>query len=288
MAIFRPMLGTLSGKMAGVVFSHNKAGYYIRLNSMPVSPDSQAQIQNRARFGSASQAYHALSDMHKAEWGEFALLKFNPKGGINRGQYSGYNAFVSLRAVVSANIDILLDTVFSPDEGEPITCTPTGYQYTDTPPVDPLQATINDGIGNPPKPMEIQSCTVREDGTFDLKIGWVGVGPAGLGQDELIDGVGNKFGFSTFLSNAIPQRSSFVNNPRKQLLGCTDICDFGVGTGLAGSSSLGMACTGGVNIAHFQEFPAAGDICQVQVYATSKDGMAACIGSVPIIVIAVP
>ncbi len=73
MAKFTPLLGHLSGSVAGNVFSHNRNGPYIRGRSIPVNPQTDRQNLVRGFFGAAASAWSAtLTEAHRSAWDRYA------------------------------------------------------------------------------------------------------------------------------------------------------------------------------------------------------------------------
>lgn len=63
-----------SGSLAGTTFSHNRAGQYQRNRRAPVQPiGTGRRAFIRAAFGSASQAWQALSPTNQAAWTAYAM-----------------------------------------------------------------------------------------------------------------------------------------------------------------------------------------------------------------------
>ena len=69
MALFIPILGQISGKVAGNVFAHNKGGQYLRQFVTPTNPSTPFQGLFRTFFGAlASRWANDLSDAQRAAW----------------------------------------------------------------------------------------------------------------------------------------------------------------------------------------------------------------------------
>lgn len=64
MAIFNPILGHLSGRVAGIVFSHNKGGPYVRSGTTPTNPNTSRQQITRSILASYSTFW--LSNLDQA------------------------------------------------------------------------------------------------------------------------------------------------------------------------------------------------------------------------------
>jgi hypothetical protein len=66
---FRGTLGSdLSGKLGGIVASHNTYGSYFRRLVKPVNPKTAAQNAQRAAFSVVSEAWKALTTLQRATW----------------------------------------------------------------------------------------------------------------------------------------------------------------------------------------------------------------------------
>ena len=74
MAIFSPgpVVGRISGRVGGHVFSHNRGGMYIRTAAVPCQPTTPYKTNAQNYFALASQAWKALTDVKRAGWKQFA------------------------------------------------------------------------------------------------------------------------------------------------------------------------------------------------------------------------
>jgi len=65
-------LGALAGQVSGSIgsetYSHNRFGAYVRLRSIPVQPNSAAQLMRRAELATRSAAWSALGDSTRLSW----------------------------------------------------------------------------------------------------------------------------------------------------------------------------------------------------------------------------
>jgi hypothetical protein len=98
MAKFKPILGELSGKLAGVVFSHNTAGMYVRQKSTPVNGSSTRQQLVRSRLAYLSSSYQALSDTQRALWANYGAMNPSVDGFGAAVALTGQQAFCQLSA----------------------------------------------------------------------------------------------------------------------------------------------------------------------------------------------
>lgn len=105
MAIFAPAMGigAISGKLGGIVFSHNRFGPYMRLRSIPVNPNTNRQSAVRAAVGLLAAAWTTvLTPAQRATWEIYAanISRTNAVGGSIK--ITGYNMF--LRSNVQAKV----------------------------------------------------------------------------------------------------------------------------------------------------------------------------------------
>lgn len=73
MALFKPILGQISGKIAGNVFAHNKAGAYIRQHVVPTNPNTPLQAVYRAMMSAITSRWQTVVTIEqKAAWASYA------------------------------------------------------------------------------------------------------------------------------------------------------------------------------------------------------------------------
>lgn len=66
-------LGTYSGKLAGLIFSHNKGGAYVKQFKIPTNPQTPAQTAVRERLSQLSKNWGAvLTEAQRLSWKLFA------------------------------------------------------------------------------------------------------------------------------------------------------------------------------------------------------------------------
>ena len=128
MALFTPgpLVGQVSGRLGGSIFSHNRGGPYIRNGAIPVSSMSEYSLAVKAAFGAASQAWRSLTDDQRQAWKTWAGTNPVTNRLGSSTVLQGNAAFVSLNARIHAiGEPIILDppVVASPDAL--VTMTPT-------------------------------------------------------------------------------------------------------------------------------------------------------------------
>lgn len=271
--------GMLSGKLGGNVFSHNRAGQYIRQYVVPVNPATLAQGRARSQFASGSSSYHSLSGAEKSAWGNFAQAVFSPKVGANMGQFSGFNAYTSLKSVVNNGQSINQTVTAQINGGAPTTpLTFNPFAFSNTPPTFALQSNIA-GIAGPPQNLNLIGATVGNDGSFSVDI-QVGDG-AGYNVGDFVDGAGNEFGLLIQCSNSKPQDGMFYDNPYRYTLGYIEHPTVDP-TDLTGLQNVELTSTTNINVADYQSFPQIDDYVKLTVYQASTTGMLALLGDIEV------
>lgn len=98
MAKMKPILAELSGKLAGVVFSHNAAGAYVRQKQTPTNPSSVRQQAARSRLAYLSSFYQSLTDSQRSTWQNWGAQNFATDGFGNQIALSAQQAFCACNA----------------------------------------------------------------------------------------------------------------------------------------------------------------------------------------------
>jgi len=88
------IVGTLSGKLAGTVYSHNRWGNYIRQLVIPTNPQTVYQQNQRGRIANAAEGWSDLTTNQRLAWAAYAtLIVRNDRLGQPL-SYNGFTAFV--------------------------------------------------------------------------------------------------------------------------------------------------------------------------------------------------
>jgi hypothetical protein len=274
------MIGELSGKMGGLVFSRNKSGQYIRKYAIPVNPNTGAQLTARASFAGAVGSFHSLDPNEKTLWQNFAQTAFNPKGAINTGQFSGINAYTALNQMVIHGNKFLTSPTLAVN-GSPVTPAPSysSLTFSDTPPVFTVQPNLKDNVTGQAVTYGSIEGGVANDGSFEVKLNLnpTPTGPATLAGFE--DAVGHPIAYAVYMSEAHVQGGLFYNNPFKYLLGIIPTNDAGP-SDLSSVTDITFTASSVIDTANYQAFPTAGNFVRVSVYAvSSSDGSMQCIGT---------
>lgn len=266
------MIGELSGKLGGNVFARNKAGAYIRQYVIPVDPKTLAQINARANFGAASSSYHSMTSAQKAQWQNFAQNLYLPKNGANTGQYSGFNAFVSLAN--TATNAALLNQGFATYERNLTPIIPTseeGFQLTTTAPSSTIQANIASSSGAP-LTYSFEGFSLNTNGTGNALFVLDGssmTGPYDI-NPLLQDANGNRIGFIFYASNPVQQQGMFIANPEKIALFSAPSPEFPA-LSATGVTSFGVN-NQVIDINNYQSWYNIGDWVRITAYAVTPGG----------------
>jgi hypothetical protein len=94
MAKLISIVGTLSGKLAGTVYSHNRWGGYIRQLVMPTQPRTEYQQDQRARVASCAERWHDLTASDRLQWAGFASQIVRSDRMGQPLSYNGFTAFM--------------------------------------------------------------------------------------------------------------------------------------------------------------------------------------------------
>lgn len=273
------MIGELSGKLGGNVFARNKSGAYIRQYVIPVDPKTLAQINARANFGAASSSYHSMTSAQKAQWQNFAQNLYLPKNGVNTGQYSGFNAFVSLAN--TATNAALLNQGFATYERNLTPIVPTseeGFQLTTTAPSLTIQANIASSSGAP-LTYSFEGFSLNTSGTGNALFVLDGAsmtGPYDI-NPLLQDANGNRIGFIFYASNPVQQQGMFIANPEKIALFSAPSPEFTT-LSATGVTSIGVN-NQVIDINNYQSWYSIGDWVRITAYAVTPNGQQIRIGS---------
>jgi hypothetical protein len=99
-ATIKNILGEISGKIGGLVFTKNKTSNVIRRWTKPTKASSQKLNSARASISTITKKYSTLTDLLKSQWSAFAISYYKPKKIKVGVTYSGYNAYVGLKNTV--------------------------------------------------------------------------------------------------------------------------------------------------------------------------------------------
>jgi len=208
---------TLSGKLAGTVYAHNKGGSYVRVLRRPTNPKSVSQVNARSNFGSGSNLWRACSAAQKAAYNTFATTLFNPLRARPGVIYSGQQAANALSiACIAADLLIRATTM----KIATITATNTYGVFAALPacPAYRLASQIASSTAGPLN-LSLASATVTTSGTATMIIN----SDAAIAAAPTFENVGQteKVGFGLYMSNPFGPGQSFVTNKYYKFLGST-------------------------------------------------------------------
>lgn len=72
MAKISPILGEMSGSIAGNTFSHNKGGQYVRQRTVPINPTTSRQMAVRSALSTTARSWQALTQTQRDAWAAYA------------------------------------------------------------------------------------------------------------------------------------------------------------------------------------------------------------------------
>ena len=272
-------LGTLSGKMGGFVFAHNKSGPYVRQYVVPVNPNTGAQVSARASFASGVSSFHSLTPAQKTQWQNFAQTSFNPKNAINTGQFSSINAYTALRTMVNQGNKLNYNATIGKN-GTPLAVQPSFElpTFSETPPVFAMQPNFKEFATGDAITIGDIEAEIRTDGSFDVVLN---INPGVTGAPTLagfVDAVDHEIGFAVYMSNANVQGGLFYQNQEKICLGYIPFNDADQ-TDLTAVETIELSGIAAIDTADYQAFPVAGNYVRISVYIIdNKSGQGICIG----------
>lgn len=132
MALITPgaLVGQISGRIGGTIFSHNQGGNYVRNGTIPSNPQTAAQTEIRAITASNAAAWQALATAGKDSWNSWAESNagaeyVNRLGLINA--LSGQQAYVRInnRLAYAGQVPITAP----PSGAEPVAVTAFSMTY---------------------------------------------------------------------------------------------------------------------------------------------------------------
>ena len=212
MAIFRPLLGSIRGKLGGAVFQGGRAGDVVRAHRVGVDPRTPAQVWSRARLSAAARGWHSQSDAAKAAWDTYAATFYAPRDGRAPGvAYTGQQAYTGARysAMCARNTAASLVLVTDPPGAAIVTGT---QAIPTTAPALPFAATWK--IDDTPRSLQLIAAEIAPPATIRLTISW-DAGVIASGPPVPSDTPSGEFsGFHVLVSLQSPQTHGW--QPRRR------------------------------------------------------------------------
>lgn len=283
------LIGFLSGKESGRVYSHNKAGQYTRQYVIPVNANTAAQQRSRSSFAAASSEFHNLTPAEKAAWNLFATTQFRPVHGASPGiEYSGQQAFVSLRRTARYANQIFAAqdsrTVNVP-VGTTVTFVPFDETNT-TPPANVLSADIQDSSNNP-LPIRLGSVATSisetRENTIQLLFGSGGIASQSSAPQFLDSNGDQRVGYLLFASKKGAEQAGMSVGPASRLVGVLRPIS-ALGTWSASASLQIQTIPGATEEAKYKDGFTTGDTVVVTLVAVSEIGQTQLVDAVEIVV----
>lgn len=121
MAIFTPgaVIGQISGRVGGYVFSRNRGGSYVRNGSVPSTVVTEKALLYKSYLAAASQFWTSLTDAERLSWTVWAQSKTSTNRLGRSISLNGQNWFVSLNSRLAAAGESLITV-------PPVTSSPVG------------------------------------------------------------------------------------------------------------------------------------------------------------------
>ena len=268
--------GELRGKLAGSVFSRNASGPIVRQYVIPANANSTAQNNSRNIFRAASQGYKTTSEAQKSDWKVFATGFFTPQTKINIGQYTGAQAFTSLRtAVTNANAKTFT-TLFTTLSDQSLTEVPSIFTPVDDAPANSVTPDLGQ-LSGPPATIELVSLDCSAAGILDAQVDIVGLEHGDNDADNFIDSNGNAYSFVAYASDVISSAGNRPKNDLFQSLGGPAINTFTANT-LAGEDGVTMQWDFSTLISGFKAWGSVDKVVKITMFVVAENGTMARLG----------
>lgn len=277
MARFTPILGHLSGKLAGNVFANNAGGAYIRQYVKPVNANTGAQQASRANFGSALTSWQSQTGIVKSQWGSYADTFFKPKISKVGVTYSGFNAWTSLRNS-ALNALRLKRTTTMKGGSTALTVLYTPFVAPTIAPVT-LQSAMIEASTNAPLPIILTSASLTSAAAL---IATFTIGSLELLAPKFLESAGNiPCGVVFYGSNARSNSQAFVTNPYYNILGSTGIVGAITAWPVGGASTIEITMnTADYPLTGRKHWYSVGDNIRLEAFLISLNGASISIGAV--------
>jgi hypothetical protein len=268
-----------SGSLGGITASKNKGGGYLKARPNPVNPKTIAQIRARANMGASASGFSALTTLEVAHWNNYAQTLYIPKKSNNTGQYSGFQAYVSvnnqiMNAFGLSRVYELLNSGATMAGGQ---LNSFWHLSSNEPPTDNVVAQMK-GITNDQLAMIPIKCPVHVDGKleYEFQVG------DGLGEDMLgtLFPDGSKMGFAVYMSNANNNEGRSYANQERYLMGYFQPTAAVDPNDMLAVTYLTLKATDTLNVANYNTWPQVGQWVVMSLYAVSENGNMIKIGAV--------
>lgn len=110
------ILSKASGSLAGITFSRNKGGGYIRARVTPLNPNTPKQANKRAQFSTAASFWRSLSEVQRATWINAApSFPYTDTLGQSR-IYSGFQLYMKFNNALLAAGEPIIGSAPNPSD----------------------------------------------------------------------------------------------------------------------------------------------------------------------------
>lgn len=112
MVIDNPVLGSMRNSVGGIVFYSGKSGQTARVRNSLVRNSNPYKALACYKFSALSKSWKSMTTIAKLPFNTFADSGFVPLKNTNRGQYSGYQCFMSLQGLYRKAINSVVPTTW--------------------------------------------------------------------------------------------------------------------------------------------------------------------------------
>lgn len=260
------MVGALAGKLGSTVFARNKSGQYVRQYVKPTNANTGIQNGNRSRFSSAASGFASLTGTIRGNWNSFALSNFRPKNATNTGQFSGLNAYASLRTVILSAMPRAGLTGVDVN-GTPVSPLPAINPFipANVPPNLSINANVKGATEADTVPVASIDATVLNTfaGNIELKFDKVGADYPNF--DGWVDANSKQIGLMVYMSNPVSFPGKAFSNPEKYLLWAIPNVAL-LNTDLLLVESIKFTMNSQINSIIYKSLPAGGQYVRITAY----------------------
>lgn len=269
----------LSGKLDGVIYSRNKAGYYVKGFSNPLNPRSTAQTSARSLFGNAASNWHSMTDLQKIAWASFGENFYKAKDDDNVSPVSGINAYIG--TYYSANFYQSVKRSASITYPAAVTASFGSFSASLAAPSNRPAGVIKDSAGSPLPLYLSGGSLVASSGAVTAEFSFPSTQSA---APSFIDPTTSEnVGFVLQISVPVLQASHFIASPHRQTVAV--IGPPTITAGWSSANKITFACSSAdLPLTKFKSWPTAGQIVELAAYLVTTGGQTAQLGTIKLVV----
>lgn len=273
------LVGELSKKVGGFIYSRNASGAYVKAMKKPTNPKSAAQIRARTVFRNAGKGFATLTADQQSQWQNFCLKIYNPFKNKNHGQYTASQAYTALKAAMQNQNELIATTTISAFGGVTHFSGLTFDMMTQNQdaPLSSVSPEIVDTTGIAAS-MELIGAYIDSSKICTVDIRFRGLQGPGLGQGDFIDLNGIKYGFSAYLSDPVKFQNARVRNQFHACMAFSGLVTFGTDD-LTGYTGVRITFDTAVALARYKALPQNGQWFQITLGIIGFNGTQTQLGS---------